>query len=146
MDRTPAALASRALGPRTLGPRTLGPRTLASRALAAVLVAGAVLAGCGGSGGPVSVGPAQSGQTVTVTQGQKIVVTLPGTNWTFNLDPPFGPLAETSSEVASRRSSTVTAVFLAGAKGGATIDALPCASVPCRAGKAGFVLHVVVQS
>lgn len=122
------------------------------RAIAALLVAGAVAGGaltaCGSSGGPLSVGPDEDGQTVTVSVGQRVEVTLPGTTWLFTLHPAFGPVTELSTSLHSGRTSSAAAVFRADRKGNATVGATrsSCGARPCSNGHQDhFVLTVVVS-
>ena len=115
---------------------------------AALVAAGTTVAGCGSSGGPLTIGPDQNGQTVTVSSGQKVVVTLTGANWQFTLDPAFGPLTETATHLSSGRTSSSTVDFVAHAHGTATVHATraTCGKDPCRSGQERFMVRVTVGS
>ncbi|MHB8594603.1 MAG: hypothetical protein ACYDB3_09800 [Acidimicrobiales bacterium] len=129
------------------------PTRVAARAAvvlttAAVLSAVALSAGCGSpSSNIVTLDGGDNGQTVMVARGQRITVTLDGTSWQFALSPVFGPLAETSSQLTSGRTSTASADFVAGHSGHATIRAhrSTCAGHACGAGQSDFVLQVAVS-
>jgi hypothetical protein len=122
-------------------------RRLSATAAGLLAVAGGLVAGCGSSG-PLTVGLDQNGQSITVARGQRVMVTLDGSNWIFDLRPPFGPLTELSTHfTSSRTSSSSTAVFSAGAKGTATVGAkrTSCGSRPCGHGQGQFSVRVVVS-
>lgn len=119
------------------------------RRLLAVLAVAAVplsLAACGGAtNGPVSLTLDDNGQTVAVPNGQRLVLTLTGNNWSVSLNPPFGPLAEQSSQLSSAGGTALTTVYEATKTGNATISATRsgCHTSACKSSSA-FVVHITV--
>ena len=106
------------------------------------------LAGCGSSAGPLVLGTSQSGQSFTVSHGQKVEVQLPGTDWQLDLSPAFGPLQETSSHLrSSGRGATETVVFTTGSRGDAVVRArrTSCASHRCHSGPTQVAFHLTVD-
>jgi hypothetical protein len=115
------------------------PRLLRTAAATAALALPLALSACGGSSGaarPYDL--SDNGQTVTVSHAQRFQVSLSGPDWQFSLSPPFGPVAEVATRIASGRTTSVTATFVGNTKGSATISATHPGS------KDHFVLHVTV--
>ena len=127
--------------------RRRGPGGRRLSSLATFAAAGALVAACGsGPSATLDISGADNGHTVTVAHGQKVVVTLPGAAWQFTLTPPFGPRAEVSSRLSSGRTITDTVVFVAGARGSATVAAhwSGCGPGQCPSGRGRFRVQVVV--
>lgn len=115
------------------------PRLLRTAAAIATIAVAPVLSACGGSSGaarPYDL--SDNGQTVTVSHAQRFEVSLSGPGWQFSLSPPFGPVAELATRIASGTTTSVTATFVGNTKGTATISATHPGS------KDHFVLHVTV--
>ena len=106
----------------------------AMRRVLPLVIAACSLSACSsGSSGPLAIGPAQNHHSITVTKGQSMVVTLPGTTWAIGPDPGFGPLVEQSVQLSSGKSQSTTAVFKAAKTGTADIVGTKgsCSKAPC---------------
>jgi hypothetical protein len=152
---------------------SLRPHTVAPASMAASAVLTAALVGCGGSpaatthGSPSAtptpaatvVTEADTGRTVRLGSGQRLVVRLGSTYW--QLQPPSdaavlallaGPVTSapppgTSGCVPGQGCGTVTATYVARSDGTSRVDAtrVSCGeALRCTPAQGTFVLHVVV--